>query len=144
MLYLSGFEVPQVIDAYHSVRQSKSLFNALPFDISPVNPSQVFRQENRKCITNPQHISKLQLFPSSNLSGWIKRTISDTQGPCAVRRSEQLFLKYLCDARPSLLALTPQGLAPKSGSKPVCRASITPALCLGKGAKWPLRRNAGA
>lgn len=86
-LYLPGFEVPQVIDAYHSVRQSKSLFNALPFDISPVNPSQVFRQENRKCIANPQHISKLQLFPSSNLSGWIKRTISDTQGPCAVRRS---------------------------------------------------------
>ena len=64
--------------------------------------------------------------------------------PVQFAEVRQLFLKYLCDVCPSLLALTPQGLAPKSGSKPVCRASITPALCLGKGARWPLRRNAGA
>jgi len=67
MLCLSGFEAPQVMDAYHLVRQSKSLFNALPFDISPVNPSQLLQQEIRKHIANPQHISKLQLF--HNLSG---------------------------------------------------------------------------
>lgn len=87
MLCLSDFEVPRVMDAYHSARQSKRLFNALPFDISPVNPSQVLQQEIRKCFANPQHISKLQWFPSGNLSGWIQRTVLDTQGPCAVGRS---------------------------------------------------------
>lgn len=67
---------------------------------------------------------------SANSSGFLQAIqVAGSKGvslthkvPAQLSEMQQLFLKYLCDMHPSLLALALQALAPKSGSQPVCRA----------------------
>lgn len=107
VLWLAGVEVPQETDAYHSVRQSKTLFNALPFVISPANPPQLVSQTPG---------------PSANSSSSLQ---AGSEGPSHAHEvpaqlaadAQQLFLGHLCDVCSSLQALTLQGLAPKERSK---------------------------